>query len=106
MDAVWVYVTAASAADAEAIGRAAVEARLAACANVLGATKAIFWWNGKVESAPEAALALKTRSALVPALTEKIKALHGYDCPCVVALPIVGGNEDFLDWLAAETEPV
>jgi periplasmic divalent cation tolerance protein len=106
MDAVWVYVTAASAADAEAIGRAAVEARLAACANVLGATKAIYWWDGKVESAPEAALVLKTRSALVPALTEKIKALHGYDCPCVVALPIVGGNPDFLDWLAAETEPV
>jgi periplasmic divalent cation tolerance protein len=106
MDAVWVYVTAASAADAEAIGRAAVEARLAACANVLGATKAIYWWEGKIESSPEAALVLKSRRELVPALTDKIKAIHGYDCPCVVALPIIGGNPDFLAWLEAETVAV
>ncbi len=103
MDAVWVYVTAANIDDAEAIGRAAVEARLAACANVLGATKAIYWWEGKVESSPEAALVLKSTRDLVPALTDKIKAIHSYDCPCVVALPIVDGNSDFLAWLAAAT---
>jgi periplasmic divalent cation tolerance protein len=105
MDAVWIYVTAADSVQAEALGRAIVEARLAACANVLGPTKSIYWWDGKVESAPEVALVLKSRRDLVPAVTRKIKELHGYDCPCVVALPIVDGNPDFLAWLEAETKP-
>lgn len=103
MAAVWVYVTATDAAEAEKLGRAAVEARLAACANVLGATTAIYWWEGQVESAPEAALVLKTREDLMPALNAKIAEIHSYDCPCVVALPVVDGNPDFLAWIAEET---
>jgi periplasmic divalent cation tolerance protein len=105
MSVVMVYVTASDPAEAEKLGRAAVEARLAACANVLGATTAIYWWEGKVESGPEAALVLKTREDLVPALTDKINALHSYDCPCVVAVPIVDGNRAFMQWLEDETAP-
>ncbi len=105
MGAVMVYVTATDTVEAEALGRAVVEARLAACANVLGATKAIYWWEGEVESGGEAALVLKTREELVPELTKKINGLHSYDCPCVVAMPIVGGNPAFLQWLADETAP-
>jgi periplasmic divalent cation tolerance protein len=103
MSAVWVYVTASDAAEAEKLGRAVVEARLAACANILGPTTAIYWWEGEVESGQEVALVLKSRHELVPAITEKIVALHSYDCPCVVALPISGGNADFLQWLEDET---
>jgi periplasmic divalent cation tolerance protein len=62
MAAVWVYVTTADQAEAERLGRAAVEARLAACANLLGPTTAVYWWEGKVESGTEAALVLKTRA--------------------------------------------
>lgn len=98
-----VYMTAASKEDAQAIGTALVEQRLAACANVIDGMISVYRWEGKVQYAAEAVLIAKTREELVPALTEKVKALHSYTCPCVVALPITGGNRAFLDWIAAET---
>ena len=104
MSACFVYVTASDAAEARKIGRALVQEKLAACANVLDGMTAIYWWEGEVQDGEEAVLIAKTREDLVPALTEKVKALHSYDCPCVVALPLVGGSRDFLDWIAAETK--
>lgn len=98
-----VYVTASSVAEAGKIGKALVEARLAACANVLGAVQSFYWWEGVVQEDTEAALILKTRSDLVEPLTAKVKELHSYDCPCVVALPIEAGNSEFLAWIDAET---
>ncbi|HEX9702194.1 MAG TPA: divalent-cation tolerance protein CutA [Rhodospirillales bacterium] len=104
MPQVLVYVTAGSRDEAVKIGRAAVESRLAACANVLPApTTSIYWWQGKLEQAEEVSLILKTRAALVDELVAKVKAQHSYDCPCVVALPIEGGNPQFLEWIDAET---
>ena len=100
---VLVYVTAPTVRVAERLGGVVVEEGLAACANVLGPIRSIFRWRGKVERAREAALILKTRSARVAALTRRIKALHSYDVPCVVSLPILGGNADFLAWIDAET---
>ncbi len=97
------YVTAGSAEDARAIGRSLVEERLAACANVLDGMTSVYRWEGTVQEDREAVLIVKTRRSLVEEATARIKALHGYDCPCVVALPITGGNADFLDWLGAET---
>ncbi|SLN45185.1 divalent-cation tolerance protein CutA [Oceanibacterium hippocampi] len=99
------YVTTADAEEARSIGRAAVEAGLAACANVLPAMTSIYRWQGAVEEAGEAVLILKTRAALVAAATDLIRERHSYDLPCVVALPIVGGNRGFLDWIVAETGP-
>jgi periplasmic divalent cation tolerance protein len=98
-----VYMTAASKDEALAIGTALVEQRLAACANVIDGMISVYRWEGKVQHDAEAVLIAKTREELVPALTEKVKALHSYTCPCVVALPITGGNGAFLDWIAAET---
>ena len=104
MPQVLVYVTAGSRDEAMKIGRSAVESRLAACANVLPApTTSIYWWQGKLEQAEEVSLILKTRAALVDELVAKVKAQHSYDCPCVVALPIEGGNPQFLEWIDAET---
>jgi periplasmic divalent cation tolerance protein len=100
---VLIYATVPSARAAEKIGVTVVEEGLAACANVLGPMRSVFRWRGKVERAREAVLILKTRRSRVAALTKRIKALHSYTVPCVVALPIVGGNEDFLNWVAAET---
>ena len=97
------YVTTADADTALRIGRTLVEARLAACANVLPGMTSVYWWEGKVEQAAEAVLVLKTRASLVDAATARIKALHPYACPCVVALPVEGGNPDYLDWLRWET---
>ena len=98
-----VYVTASSRDEALKIARATVEERLAACANVLVPITSIYWWEGKVQEEGEVSFILKTRADLVAALTQRIKALHSYTCPCVVALPIAGGNPDFLAWIDTET---
>ena len=102
-DALFVYVTAGDRDAALAIGRALVEARLAACANVIDGMESVYRWQGAVEQAQEAVLILKTRSALLDDLIEKVRDLHDYDCPCVVALPIVGGNPAYLEWIFEQT---
>lgn len=99
----FLYVTAASGEEAEQIGRALVEARLAACANILPGMSSIYWWEGKLERASEAVLILKTRADLVEKATEAVKARHSYRCPCVIVLPVEGGNADYLNWLRRET---
>jgi len=98
-----VYITAADGEEARRIARAVVEERLAACANVLSGHRAFYWWQGKLEEGEEGALVVKTRRALLDALTARVKALHSYTVPCLVALPIVAGNPDYLRWLAEET---
>jgi len=103
MSAVMLYVTCADMDQAAAIGRALVTERLAACANVLGETRSFYWWESAVQDDREVALILKTRAEQVPAATARIKALHRYTVPCVVALPITGGNADFLGWIERET---
>ena len=97
------YVTAGSAEEARSLGRTLVEERLAACANILDGVTSLYWWQGTLEQAAESMVILKTRSELVPALTERVRQLHSYACPCVVALPISDGNSDYLDWIASET---
>ena len=98
-----VYMTAETPEEAKALGRGLVEARLAACANVLTGMVPIFWWEGEVQEGSEAVLIAKTRRDLVEALTAFVKQHHSYDCPCVVALPIEAGNPAFLGWIGEET---
>ncbi len=99
-----IYITAASQEEALAIGRALVEARLAACANVFPGVTSIYWWEGSRQEDSEVVLILKTRQDLVDEVVAKVKELHSYECPCVVAFAIAGGNKDFLDWIARETK--
>ncbi|MCW5746479.1 MAG: divalent-cation tolerance protein CutA [Alphaproteobacteria bacterium] len=101
----FVYVTASDAAEAERIGEAVVDERLAACANILDGMRSIFRWQGSVQKGQEAILILKTREDLLDALKERIAELHSYELPCIVALPIAAGHEPFLDWVASETGP-
>ena len=103
MSANLIYITASNADEARRIGAELVRRRLAACANVLGRIDSVFWWEGAVQEEAEAALILKTRQELVPALVATVKELHSYSCPCIVALPVVGGNPDFLRWVEDET---
>ncbi|MEE8445521.1 MAG: divalent-cation tolerance protein CutA, partial [Alphaproteobacteria bacterium] len=98
-----IYITAASADEAATIARTLVAERLAACANVFPPVRSFYWWEGKVQDDAEVVLIAKTRAALVPRLIERVKALHSYDCPCVVALPIEAGNPEFLAWIDGET---
>lgn len=97
------YITAGSRDEAKKIGRALVEARLAACANVIDGMESVYWWQGKLTEDREAVLIVKTRADLVAAVTDRVKALHSYTVPCVVALPILDGNPDYLDWIGQET---
>lgn len=98
-----IYITTSNAEEAERIGRALVESRLAACANILPTVRSLYWWEGSVQEDVETVLIAKTRESHVAALTEMVRGLHSYSCPCVVALPITGGNPAYLDWLAQET---
>ena len=103
MDIRKLYITAGSRDEAKKIGHALVEARLAACANVIDGMESVYWWQGKLTEDREAVLIVKTRADLVAAVTARVKTLHSYTVPCVVALPILDGNPDYLDWVAAET---
>ena len=100
----FIYITCAHAAEADSIAEVLVERRLAACVNIIDGMRSMYWWEGKVEKGEETILIAKTKASLVDELTEAVKAMHGYDVPCVVALPIKGGNADFLTWIRAETK--
>ncbi|HKI81806.1 MAG TPA: divalent-cation tolerance protein CutA [Pseudodesulfovibrio sp.] len=99
----FIYVTCSGETEAETIGGMLVAKRLAACVNILPGMRSLYWWQGKVERGEEVVLIAKTRNDLVAPLTEAVTAAHGYDVPCVVSLPITGGNPDFLAWIRAET---
>lgn len=105
MEPRFVYVTCQDQAQAELIGRSLVKERLAACANVLPGMISFYWWEGKVASDPEVVLILKSTEELIPALTQRVKDLHSYEVPCVVALPIMDGNYDYLDWIDRSVGP-
>lgn len=97
------YITTAKVEEARRIGKALVDERLAACANIVPAIESIYRWQGAVVEDKEILLILKTRTELVEAAIAKVKELHSYTCPCIVALPILAGNPAYLDWLGQET---
>lgn len=88
-----------------ALGRQAVEAGLAACAQVSGPLESIYRWQGTVESAREWLLVLKTRTRCLTALEALVLAHHPYDTPQVIALPLLGGSQKYLAWLEASVRP-
>jgi periplasmic divalent cation tolerance protein len=99
-DKVVVLVTCRKAAEARRIGRVLVEARLAACANVLEApVQSVYRWKGKVETTGECLVVIKTSRRLFPALQAQIERLHSYEVPEVIALPILAGSRRYLRWL-------
>ncbi|MEN8097926.1 MAG: divalent-cation tolerance protein CutA [Chloroflexota bacterium] len=99
----FVYITAGSQSEAQRISRLLLQARLAACVNIINGMSSIYWWQGRLESSTEVVLIAKTRKSLVPMIIEKAKKAHSYSCPCVVAFDIVDGNSDYLSWILQET---
>ncbi len=104
MKVVFVYMTAGSAEEARAIGSALVASGLAACVNIVESMKSIYRWEGKIQEDDEVVMIAKTTDGRLPELTEKVRSLHSYDCPCVVALPAEGGNPEFLAWIVEQVE--
>jgi periplasmic divalent cation tolerance protein len=105
MPAIMVYITARDRKQARAIGRTLVEGRLAACANIINEMNSFYFWEGKLCDDRESVLIVKTRRALLGRLIKKVKSLHTYEVPCIVALPITGGNREYLKWVDKETRP-
>jgi periplasmic divalent cation tolerance protein len=102
-DTLSVFIVAADMAEAERIAEALVQDRLAACVNILGGVKSVYRWQGEVEKADEVALVAKTTVSLFDNLAARVRALHSYDTPAIVAWPIIAGDAAYLDWIRAET---
>ena len=103
MEIYMIYITASSKDEARTIGRELVLSKLAACANIFDNMNSFYYWDGKLQDDTEAVLIAKTTKERVPQLIDKVKSLHSYECPCIVTLPVVGGNPAFLNWVVAET---
>ena len=99
MQTYWVYVTAGSREEAETIGRALVGEEIAACANIFDGVRSVYRWQGAVHEDAEAVMVAKTTHTQLDTLIARIRELHSYDCPCVVAMPIAAGNPDYLKWI-------
>jgi periplasmic divalent cation tolerance protein len=104
MDAISVYVVCADMAEADRIAEALIQDRLAACVNILGAIRSVYRWQGAIERADEIALIAKTRADLFDALAARVRALHSYDTPAIVAWANVAGDAAYLDWIRTETD--
>jgi periplasmic divalent cation tolerance protein len=100
-----VVVTAEDAEWLAGFTRTLVEERLAACGHQVQAIRSLYRWQGEVRDEPEARVALHTRRSLVPAIVARAEQLHAYEIPCVLAMPVVGGNPAYLQWIYEETRP-
>jgi periplasmic divalent cation tolerance protein len=100
--AVLVYTTWPSIVEAEKAGHAIVEKRLAACVNILPGMISHYWWQGQIERADEVVMIVKTRAALAEAVREAVKALHSYDTPAIMVLPVESVDADYYGWLVDE----
>lgn len=98
-----VFVTAASEEEAALIGKALVGERLAACVNIIRSIRSIYRWQGRIEDSQEVLLIIKTKSILFENLKKRVKELHSYSVPEIIALPLVEGDEQYLNWLGQET---
>jgi periplasmic divalent cation tolerance protein len=99
-----VSTTVAKRQDATKIAKSALEEKLAACVQVIGPIGSTYWWKGKMEDAEEWLCLMKTRKQLYPKLEKRIKAIHPYEEPEIIALPIVDGSAGYLRWIEEETK--
>ena len=103
MSAIVVYCTASSLKEARKLADILVGEKLAACVCIVPQVRSTYWWEGKVERAKETLLIIKTQSGKFEALAKRIKAVHSYTVPEILALPVVKGNPDYLKWLKEST---
>lgn len=106
MDILLLYVTTPTQEMAALIGRTLVEEGLAACANILPGMQSIYRWQGKIETASETVLLVKTTAGAYPHAEARIKTLHSYDVPCIVALPMTAAEPAFATWIREQVQPL
>jgi periplasmic divalent cation tolerance protein len=98
-----ILITTKDKKEAAKIARGLLEAKLIACANIVGGVQSLFWWQGKIDSSKEVYLILKTKKILFKKVAAKVKSLHSYQTPEIIALPIIAGSKDYLQWLDSST---
>jgi len=94
-----IFITAVNTKEASKIARGLVEKKLAACVNMVPSVTSVFSWKGKIEPASEVLLIVKSVKRKLAALERFVRSCHSYEVPEIIALPIVGGNKDYLEWL-------
>lgn len=99
-----VFVTASNKEEAERIAKVLLENKLIACANIIGPVHSMFWWLGNIDAAQEYLIIMKTRRDLFERICEKVKALHSYQIPEVIATPIIDGLKQYMKWLDESLE--
>jgi periplasmic divalent cation tolerance protein len=99
-----VFTTAEKKEDAERIAKNVVEKRLAACVQIIGPASSTYWWKNNVETSSEWLIIMKTKKNVYPKLEKSIKELHPYEVPEILAMPVVAGSKQYLEWLDNETK--
>lgn len=98
-----VYITAPNEDEAARMAKALVEARLAGCVNIIRNIRSIYSWQGRIEDEPEVLMVVKTQKSLFEELSKKVRELHSYSVPEIIALPIIEGSQDYIRWLKEVT---
>ena len=94
-----IFITTATEKEAKRIADTLVTQKKAACVSILPRIQSLFWWQDKIDSADEVLLVVKTESRFLDDIIKLVKKLHSYDVPEIIALPIIGGNEEYLQWI-------
>ncbi len=94
-----ILITCANKREAKRIAGSLVEHKLVACVNIVDKIKSIFWWQKRIDSAGEVLLIAKSKKSLMQKVIRQIKSLHSYQVPEIIALPIVTGNKDYINWI-------
>jgi periplasmic divalent cation tolerance protein len=106
MSYVLVIITTSNKEEAVKIVRDLLKERLIACANIVGPVSSLFWWQGKIDETNEFLVFMKSSKNLFERLSERVREIHSYDVPEIIALPIIEGSPPYLDWLKASLQPV
>ncbi len=99
VDPILVLITAGSEEEAHKIAQSLVSEKKAACVNIVPHVDSLFRWKGKIDSARESLMLVKTRASLFPEIITLVKEIHSYEVPEIIALPVIAGSEDYLEWL-------
>lgn len=99
-----IFITTGADEEAQLISRVLLEQKKAVCVNIVPEVSSLFWWKGKIDSASESLLVIKTKESLLDEIVQLVKEVHSSDVPEIIALPIVGGSRNYLDWIGKELE--
>jgi len=98
------FVTASNREEAHKIAKSLLGKRKVACVNIVPEVSSLFWWQDKLDSAQESLLIIKTRALLLDQIVTLVKEIHSYEVPEIIALPVIGGNQDYLEWIDKEVK--